>query len=81
MHIRLMVLDVFKITGLQSPVIATRQARRGYVKRMMLVALVLVIPYFNPWFDVASTAVGLISLKVAIYLGEFLTFITNNKQR
>ena len=80
MHVRLMVLDVCKITSLQSPTVATRQARRGYAKRMMLITLVLVIPYFNPWFDFASTVLGLLSIKVAIYLGEFLTFI-NNKQR
>lgn len=81
MHVRLMVLDVCKITGLQSSTVATRQARRGYAKRMMLVTLVLAIPFFNPWFDFASTAVGFMSLKVAIYLGEFLTYINNNKQR
>lgn len=80
MHVRLMVLDVCKLTLLQSPTLATKQARRSYVKRMMLVTLVLAVPFFNPWFDVASTAVGLMSTKVAIYLGEFLTFI-NNKQR
>ena len=80
LHIRLMVLDVCKLTGLQNPTIATKQARRGYLKRMALVTLILVIPYFNPWFDFASTAVGFMSIKVAIYLGEFLTYI-NNKQR
>lgn len=80
MHVRLMVLDVCKITGLQSPTVAAKQARRGYAKRMALVTLVLAIPFFNPWFNFASTAVGFMSLKVAIYLGEFLTYV-NNKQR
>jgi len=80
MHIRLVVLDVCKLTRIQNPNVASKHARRGYAKRMLLFALILSIPYFNPWFDFASTAVGLLSIKAAVYLGEFLTYI-NNKQR
>lgn len=79
-HLRLLVLDVCKLTDVGNPGAATKQARRGYAKRMALLCLVLAVPIFNPWFNFAATAVGLFSTKVAIYLGEFITYMAN-KQR
>ena len=76
-YMRLLVLDVFALTREKNPLIATRVARRTFVKRMMLITLVLIVPVFNPWFNFAATAIGVLSLKMAIYLGELVHFLNN----
>jgi len=76
-YMRLLVLDVFALTREKNPLIATRVARRTFVKRMMLITLVLIVPVFNPWFNFAATAIGVLSLKMAIYLGELVHFLNS----
>lgn len=76
-YVRILVLDVKKLTQLRNPQVASKLARRGYAKRLLFLGAILIVPFFNPWFHPASTALGLLSIKAAIYLGEFITYLNN----
>lgn len=76
-YVRILVLDVDKLTQLRNPEVASKLARRGYAKRMFFLGAVLIVPFFNPWFNPAATVLGLLSIKAAIYLGEFITYLHN----
>lgn len=79
-HLRLLVLDVHKLTGYQSPEQAAKAARRGYGRRYLLLMFILLVPAFNPWFNLMATIIGLLSIKFAIYLGEFVTYIESRRR-
>lgn len=76
-YLRLLVLDVYALTREKNPLVATRIARRTFVKRMLFIAVVLIVPFFNPWFNFAGTAIGVLTIKMAIYLGELVHFLNN----
>lgn len=79
-HLRLLVLDVHKVTGYKSPEQAAKAARRGYARRYLLLFFILVVPAFNPWFNLPATIIGLLSIKFAIYVGEFLTYMESRRE-
>jgi hypothetical protein len=79
-HLRLLVLDVHKITRYKSPEHAVKAARRGYARRYLLLFFILLVPAFNPWFNLAATIIGLLSIKFAIYVGEFLTYVESRRE-
>ena len=74
-YLRLLVLDVYAFTRHRDPLVAIRVARRTFVKRMLFVAAVLVVPFFNSWFNFTATVIGVLALKMAIYLGELVHFL------
>jgi len=71
-YLRLLVLDAFALTREKNPLVATRVARRAFAKRMLLITIVLVVPFVNPWFNFAATFIGVLTIKMAIYLGELV---------
>lgn len=79
-HLRLLVLDVHKVTRYKSPEQAAKAARRGYTRRYLLLFSFLLVPAFNPWFNFIATVMGLLSIKAAIYLGEFLTVMERRRE-
>jgi hypothetical protein len=79
-HLRLVVLDVNRLTTYRHPAQAAKAARRGYAKRFLLLGLIMVVPFFNPWFSFPATVIGLLSIKVAIYLGELITYLNRHSE-
>jgi hypothetical protein len=79
-HLRLLVLDVHKLTSYKNPEQAAKAARRGYARRYLLLFFILLVPAFNPWFNLAATIIGVLSIKFAIYVGEFLTYVEARRE-
>ncbi|MBS3887728.1 MAG: ATP synthase subunit I [Firmicutes bacterium] len=79
-YLRLLVLDVHSLTRHKNPLVATRIARRAFAKRMFFIAAVMVVPFFNPWFNFAATVIGVLTIKMAIYLGE-LVHVLNRRHK
>ena len=79
-HLRILVLDVHRLTEYRHPGQAAKAARRGYAKRYLLLGFIMFVPFFNPWFSFPATVLGLLSIKVAIYLGELVTYLNRRRE-
>ena len=59
---------------------ASGQIRKSYAFRMILIGILMVLAAWSGWFDILALLLGIMNLKIAVYLQPILHKIFHRKE-